>query len=198
MLKRKDLKIIADIIQPRTKVLDLGCGDGILLSELIQQKQVSGLGIEIDIEKIKKCLEIGISVVQEDLNEGLKDFKDNNFDYVILSQTLEHIKKPVYLVKEMLRVSKKCIISFDNIAFWKNRLSFLVNGNLNKHPYQKKISYSGGKQHLLTIKKFLELCELYNFSIYDQIYLPHIKIARKFPNIFCKTAIFVLKKGDRG
>ncbi|MBY9006374.1 MAG: methyltransferase domain-containing protein [Candidatus Lokiarchaeota archaeon] len=198
MSKRKDLKIIASMIKPKSRVLDLGCGDGNLLNDLIQKKQVSGLGIEIDIEKIKKCLENGVSVVQEDLNEGLKDFNDNSFDYIILSQTLEHISKPIYLIKDMLRVGKKCIISFDNIAYWKNRISFLFKGNLDRGHYQKEVVYREGKQHLLTIKKFLELCKLYNISISDQIYLPHLKIVRKFPNSFSKTAIYVLKKGNRG
>lgn len=106
MLKRKDLQTIADSISPSSKVLDLGCGDGTLLKELIKVKKVKGLGIEISIQKIKKCLEYGVSVVQEDLNEGLRDFQDDSFDYVILSQTLEDISNPAHLIHEMLRVGK--------------------------------------------------------------------------------------------
>ena len=112
LLKRKDLQIISEIIEPHSKVLDLGCGEGHLLNELIKAKKISGLGIEISIERIKKCLEHGLSVVQEDLNDGLKDFQDKSFDYVILSQTLEDISRPLYLLLEMVRVGKKCIISF--------------------------------------------------------------------------------------
>lgn len=140
MLKRKDLQTIADSISPSSKVLDLGCGDGTLLKELIKVKKVKGLGIEISIQKIKKCLEYGVSVVQEDLNEGLRDFQDDSFDYVILSQTLEDISNPAHLIHEMLRVGKKCIISFENLAYWKNRLLFLFSGTLSRGD-SKKIYY---------------------------------------------------------
>jgi len=130
LIERKDLNIIFDIIKPNSKVLDLGCGDGSLLKELIKNKNVTGLGIEISIEKIKTCMKDGISVIQEDLNEGLKDFQENSFDYVVLSQTLEYIANPVYLIQEMLRVGKNCVISFENLAYWKNRILFLFSGIL--------------------------------------------------------------------
>jgi methionine biosynthesis protein MetW len=135
LLERKDLKAIFAIIKPNSKVLDLGCGDGLLLGELVSRKKVNGLGIELSIEKIKSCLNNGISVIQEDLNEGLKDFKNKSFDYVILSQTLEYIANPVYLINEMLRVGKKVVISFENLAYWKNRITFLLkdtNSNSKK------------------------------------------------------------------
>ena len=195
MLRRKDLQIIADIIEPKSRVLDLGCGDGSLLSELIKEKQVTGLGIEISLERIKKCLERGISVVQEDLNEGLKDFQDKSFDYVVLSQTLEDISKPVYLIHEMLRVGKKCIISFENLAFWKNRISFLFSGNVSSGGYKSDLLRDGEKQQILNVNTFYNFCSNYKFTVCKKIFLPNGKLSltNTFPNFYSRTAIFILK-----
>lgn len=195
MLKRRDLQKIANIIKPKSRVLDLGCGNGTLLSELINEKQVTGLGIEISLEHIKKCLERGISVVQEDLNEGLKDFQDKSFDYVVLSQTLEDISKPVYLIHEMLRVGKKCIISFENFAYWKNRISFLISGYVHRGEIKNDLLRDGEKQQILTVNKFYKFCSNYKLTVCKQIFLPNGKLSLTytFPNFYCKTAIFILK-----
>ena len=195
MLKRKDLQIIADIIEPESRVLDLGCGDGTLLYELINDKKITGLGIEISLERIKKCLERGISVVQEDLNEGLKEFQNKSFDYVILSQTLEDISKPVYLIHEMLRVGKKCIISFENLAYWRNRISFLLSGNVNGGRNKTDLLRDGEKQQLLTVNRFFKFCSYYKFTVCKQKFLPNGKIGltNAFPNFYSKIAIFILK-----
>lgn len=195
MLRRKDLQIIADIIKPKSRVLDLGCGDGRLLSELTNEKLVTGLGIEISLERIKKCLERGISVIQEDLNEGLKDFQDKSFDYVVLSQTLEDISKPVYLIHEMLRVGKKCIISFENLAYWKNRISFLFSGNFISGGNKSDLLRDGEKQQILTVNKFYKFCSNYKFTVCKKIFLPNGKLSltNTFPNFYSKTAIFILK-----
>ena len=188
MSRRKDLHIITEIIEPNSRVLDLGCGDGSLLNKLIQNKNISGLGIEISLEHIKKCLEYGLSVVQEDLNQGLKDFQDKSFDYVILSQTLDHISNPIFLLLEMVGVGKNCIISFDNTANWRNRISFLIRGEFSLN---KSIQRSG-RQQFLTIKKFLELCKVGNLIICKKIILPK-RSTKISSNIFCKTAIFIIQ-----
>jgi methionine biosynthesis protein MetW len=192
---RKDLQKIFDVISPNSKILDLGCGDGVLLHELIEKKNASGLGIEISVEKIKSCLEYGISVLQEDLNEGLKDFQENSFDYVILSQTLEYITNPIYLIQEMLRVGKKCIVSFENIANWKNRISFLLKGTLKRKKSDKTYLLTSKRIQILTVKKFLTFCDVYNIKIYHKIYLPLKKfnLASIFPNLFSHIAIFILE-----
>lgn len=198
MTMRKDLQVIFDIIPPNSKILDLGCGEGVLLNGLIKRKKASGLGIEISMEKIKSCLEYGISVLQEDLNEGLKDFQKNSFDYVILSQTLEYIANPIYLIQEMLRVGKKCIVSFENIANWKNRISFLFKGTLKRERTDNDYLFSAKRIQILTVKKFLTFCVNYNIKICNNIYLPINKsnLARNFPNLFSQIAIFILKGSD--
>jgi len=192
---RKDLQIIFDIIQPNSKVLDLGCGDGLLLHELIKKKKVTGLGIEVSIDKIKSCLKYGVSVIQEDLNEGLKEFQDNSFDYVILSQTLEYIANPVYLIKEMRRVGKYCIISFENLANWKNRLTFMFTGTLKRERTHNHNLFYGKKIQILDLNKFLKFCAHYKIKIKNKFYLPMKKynLTQIFPNLFSKIAIFILK-----
>ena len=195
MLKRNDLQMIAQIIEPHTKVLDLGCGDGELLSELFRDKNISGFGIEISLDRIKNCLEQGLSVVQEDLNEGLKGYQDKSFDYIVLSRTLEYISKPTYLIQEMLRVGEKCIISFENLGYWKNRLSFFFRGTIEKASSHKTFVDNNQKQQLLTTKKFFSICFQYNFKICSFITCPNKKLslARLFPNLLNKISIFVLK-----
>ncbi len=194
MLERKDLRSIFEIIKPDSKVLDLGCGDGLLLKELVLKKKVNGLGIEISIEKIKSCLNSGISVIQEDLNEGLKEFKGNTFDFIVLSQTLEYVSNPVYLIKEMLRVGKKVVISFENLAYWKNRVTFLLNGALKRASTNDDSLFFRKKIQLLSVKKFFDFCSYYRIQTSHQIFLPTKKLSlnQTFPNLLSKIAIFIL------
>ena len=194
MLERKDLRAIFEIIKPKSKVLDLGCGDGVLLREIVLKKKVTGLGIEISIEKIKSCLNNGISVIQEDLNEGLKDFKNNTFDYVVLSQTLEYIAHPVYLIQEMLRVGKKVVISFENLAYWKNRITFLLKGALKRTRTNDHSLFFRKKIQILSVKKFYDFCAYHEIQTSHQIFLPSKKLDlnQTFPNLLSKIAIFIL------
>jgi methionine biosynthesis protein MetW len=194
LLERKDLRAIFEIIKPNSKVLDLGCGDGLLLNELVLKKKVNGLGIEISIEKIKSCLNSGISVIQEDLNEGLKEFKDNTFDFIVLSQTLEYVADPVYLIQEMLRVGKKVVISFENLAYWKNRVTFLLNGALKRTSTNGDSLFFRKKIQLLSVKKFFDFCSYYGIQTSHQIFLPTKKLSlnQTFPNLLSKIAIFIL------
>jgi methionine biosynthesis protein MetW len=195
LIERKDLRAIYEIIKPNSKVLDLGCGDGVLLRELVLKKKVNGLGIEISIEKIKSCLNNGISVIQEDLNEGLKDFKDKTFDYVVLSQTLEYITHPVYLIQEMLRVGKKVVISFENLAYWKNRITFLLKGALKTARTNDLSLFFRKKIQILTVKKFFDFCTYYEIQTSRQIFLPpkKLNLHQTFPNLLSRIAIFILK-----
>jgi len=197
LLERKDLRIIFDIIKPKSRVLDLGCGDGKLLKELILNKKIRGLGIEASLQKIKSCLKSGVSVIQEDLNEGLIDFQENTFDYVILSQTLEYIANPLYLIQEMLRVGKNCIISFENLAYWKNRLTFLLRGTLKRSKINENLFY-GKKIQIFTVAKFFQFCEYYKIQVSHKIFLPtqRYRLTHTFPNMFSKIAIFILKRSN--
>ena len=119
---REDLELINSWVKKNSKVLDLGCGDGSLLKMLKEQKNVTGYGIDYDISQIKLSLDNRINVMQLDLNDGLNDFKNDTFDYVVLAQSLQEIKNPEKLLKEMLRIGKEVIISFPNMGHWSSRL----------------------------------------------------------------------------
>ncbi|MEE8389089.1 MAG: methionine biosynthesis protein MetW, partial [Acidiferrobacterales bacterium] len=129
-LERADFSIIADWVKHGGSVIDLGCGDGTLLAYLKQQKQVHGYGIEIDDNDIAASIKNGINVIHMDLNEGLSEFDDNSFDYVILSLTLQALKHPNLLLQEMLRVGTEGIVTFPNFGNWKARLQLAIGGRM--------------------------------------------------------------------
>ena len=127
-LMRYDLQIIASWIEPGSKVIDLGCGEGDLLQHLIALKGVQGTGIEINEEKVARCIEKGLSVLQGDINAEVHDYPEGSFDYVILSQTLQQVYEPDHLIRAMLRIGQKGIVSFPNFSHWQIRLQLLVTG----------------------------------------------------------------------
>jgi methionine biosynthesis protein MetW len=125
---RYDLQIIASWIEPESKVIDLGCGEGDLLQHLIFHKGVQGTGIELNEEKVARCIEKGLSVLQGDINEEVHDYPQGRFDYVILSQTLQQVYQPDELIRSMLRIGRKGIVSFPNFSHWQIRLQLLLSG----------------------------------------------------------------------
>ncbi|MFC1607797.1 methionine biosynthesis protein MetW, partial [Candidatus Latescibacterota bacterium] len=133
-LTRADRDIIESIIPDGTHVLDLGCGDCGLLAELIEKKGVIGRGVDIDWQNLILGMERGLSVYQGDLDEGLSNFPDNSYDYVILNQTLQVITKPLLVVREMLRIGKYGIVGFPNMGHWRLRLGLMMNGRMPKSP----------------------------------------------------------------
>ncbi|MCB0168508.1 MAG: methyltransferase domain-containing protein, partial [Anaerolineae bacterium] len=130
MILRSDLQAITELIPNGSKVLDLGCGDGALLEYLVQKKQVRGRGIELSEAGVLACVKRGLSVRQGDLEEGLADYPNASFDYVILSQTLPFVDNPGRIVREMLRVGRQGIVSFSNWGYWRCRLHLLLTGRI--------------------------------------------------------------------
>ncbi len=156
---RADLDIIQRWIKPRSTVLDLGCGDGTLLKELSEQLGVQGYGLEIEAENITRCIQSGINVIQYDLNDGLKDFNADAFDYVIMTQTLQAINRPDLLLKEMLRVGRQGIVTFPNFGHWSARVQLALGGHM---PVTRNIPnewYNTPNTHLCTLKDFEVLCK---------------------------------------
>ena len=157
--EKKDFKIIADLIQAKSSVIDVGCNDGSLLEFLKEEKDINGRGMEIDQQKVQLCLSKGISVIEGDADLDLYDYPDNLFDYSILTYTLQATKSPKNVLSELVRISSKAIISFPNFGHWKIATSLLIK---RKMPISEKLSYSWHETpnlHFCTINDFIDLCE---------------------------------------
>ena len=193
--------LISSLIEENSKVLDVGCGDGSLLVFLENEKNINGRGLEISHEGVKTCLSKGLSVLQGNADTDLVNFPKNSFDYVILSRTLQATHKPKEVLKEMLRIGKKCIVSFPNFAHWKCRLDLLLEGVM---PMTKTLSepwYQTPNIHLCTIKDFIKICELLNISIDKAFRLSEsgsIKTTDRpesfYNNLFSVEGVFVISQ----
>lgn len=195
---RADLQMISDWITPNSCLLDLGCGHGTLLSHLIKERQVSGYGLEIEIDKIADCIRAGINVLQQDLDAGKLDFTDQSFDYVVMTQTLQAIKQPDMLIDEMCRVGKQGIITFPNFGYWENRLRLFFKGSMpvsNLLPYEW---YNTPNIHLCTLRDFEKLCRQKNIKITRRavVDLSHQTswLMKTFPNWFGQIALYQFKR----
>jgi methionine biosynthesis protein MetW len=157
--------LIIEEIAAGSKVLDLGCGDGELLHLLQEKKRAIPYGVEISEEGVFQCVEKGLFCYQGDIDEGLADYKDNSFDYVILNQTLQITKRPAYVLCEMMRISKNAIVSFPNFGHIKTRLQLMVKGMMPKNVLLPYEWYETPNIHLLTIRDFQEFCRQHGFPV---------------------------------
>lgn len=176
---------IFNAIQANAKVLDLGCGDGALLYALREQKRVTCYGIEIDFENILACISKGLSVYQGNIDEGLPEFLDHSYDYVILSHTLQQIHKPLFVLSEILRVGKKAIVSFPNFGHWKIRLQYCLTGQTPKTPALPYEWYDTPNIRVLTIQDFKNLCDQLGFKV---------QALGSTSNLFSEKGVFLLEK----
>ena len=193
---RPDLLIIADIISNGASVLDLGCGDGSLLHLLRGEKGIYPCGVEISQEKILECVRKGVPVVHGDLNEGLGDYADGSFDYVVLSQTIQAVKRPDLLLDEMVRVGREVLISILNIGCLTARCQLFFGGRM---PVTKSLPspwYDTPNIHLATIKDFRDLCRGKGVEIIREIPFgpTPASMASAWPNLFAPTCVFVVRK----
>ena len=202
-LKSKGLhlnyKVISDIIEPGLKVLDLGCGSGDLLKLLKDKKNIQGRGVEISNDNVIKCIEKGLAVFQGDIDEGLKEYQDKSYDYVILNQTLQCTHRPDYVIQEMLRVGKKGVISFPNFAYWKIRNQLFFFGKMPKSKVLPFEWYNTPNIHLLTIGDFREFCAKRDIKIIDEIYMNKANLMdnpvfKLFSDIMTEEVMFVISK----
>ena len=192
-------EIITKFIENGSKILDLGCGDGTLLKMLIERKNCTGTGIEIDQKNAIQAIEKGLSIIQGDIDEGLKDFSDNEYDYIILNQTLQSTEKPDYVIEEMLRAGQKAVVSFPNFAYWKVRFYLFFNGKMPKSNILPFEWYNTPNIHLLTIKDFFEFCKKRNIKILKEVYMNKARLINNIgtkwhKNLFTEEAIFVISK----
>ncbi len=164
-LRRWDHELIYRLIRDGSSVLDLGCGDGSLLSKLITDKCCFGLGVEIKIDRILKAVENGVPVIQTDIDKGLDGFADKSFDYVVLEKTLQAVNNPIFVLDEMLRVGRAGIISFPNFGYKEVVRTFTETGKMPVTPTLPYHWYDTPNIHLFTVKDFLELAETKNVKI---------------------------------
>ena len=192
LTERTDFAIIGEIIEPGSRVLDLGCAEGELLAWLMEHKKVQGRGLEISPAQVQKAITRGVSAYQGDIESSLPDYPDGTFDYVILSQTLQETRWPLPIVKEMLRVGKRAIVSFPNFAHYSVRLSMLFTGRspMTKHfPY---FWHDSPNVHFLSIHDFEEFCRQNGFPVSRRYFLSGSRRLTAMPNLRAQTAVFLL------
>ena len=197
---KSEYKIIADIITENTRVLDVGCDDGSLMEFLKKEKNVDIRGIEISKKKVQTCISKGLTVIEGDAEFDLKQFPDKSFDYVVLGQTLQAFINPEIVIKELLRVGRKAIVTIPNFGHWKVRLNLLVQGTM---PVTKALPnewFNTPNIHMCTIKDFFKFSETINFKIFKSYALMNKSISTlnrsnlSLKNLFCELGIFLIEK----
>jgi methionine biosynthesis protein MetW len=200
---RFDLQVIASWVEPGSKVLDLGCGYGELLTWLRDHLQVKGVGIEMDQEKAALCISKGLSVLQGDLNDEVDDYPDKQFDYVILSQTLQQVYEPARLLYSLSRIGRRFIVSFPNFSHYVIRLQLLLKGMAPKSEELPYNWYDTPNIRVITLKDFRQFARDVGYRIVEEIaiktdhHASHGSIVRYFSNIRATYGIFMIEKEAR-
>ncbi len=191
-----DYSIIYSIIEPGSHVLDLGCGEGDLLYPLVRDKQIRAQGIELNDKAIQECVKKGLSVFQDDIENSLREYPDNSFDYVILNQSMQEVRKVDCVIQDALRIGSKVIIGFPNFAYFKSRIMLFFNG---RSPVTKSLPYlwfDTPNVRFLSITDFRNFCAEKKINIIESHYLGEKKIMHLWPNLLAMNAIFVITKQD--
>ena len=194
LANKLEQQIISNWIDTGALVLDLGCGDGDLLTLLINEKQVHAQGIDISDQAIHNCIAQGLSVLQEDIDKGLSEYSDGFFDYVILNQTFQQVKKPDFVLREALRVGKKAIVGFPNFLYITARFQMFFRGKVPVTPSLPYEWYDTPNLHFLSIADFKEYCKKRNITIEHSAFTARNNKVTLLPNLFSETAFFLLSK----
>jgi methionine biosynthesis protein MetW len=187
-----DHRVIYSIIEDYSRVLDLGCGEGELLYPLVRDKSVRAQGIELDDKAIQECVKKGLSVLHDDIENSLREFPDHSFDYVILNQSMQEVKKVDYVIQEALRIGKKVIVGFPNFAYIKSRFMLFFRGRAPITGSLPYLWFDTPNVRFLSITDFKLFCEEKNIRIVEAHYLGEKEIVHFRPNLFALNTIFVL------
>ncbi len=197
---RSDFRIISDWIKPGSRVLDLGCGDGTLLDYLAQSKGASGYGLEIDDVRVGECMRRGVNIIQTDLDAGLSEFDAGSFDFVILSLTLQAVKYPDRLLREMLRVGTEGIVTFPNFGHWRARWQLGAHGRMPVSQALPHQWYDTPNIHLCTLHDFERLCAREAITILESQVVDHAHRQklwlRLFPNLLGEIALYRFRRAE--
>ena len=197
---KKEFKIISELIENNTRVLDVGCGDGILMKYLKDNKNVDSRGLEISKEKVQMCIAEGLSVIEGNAEDDLKQFPDLSFEYAILGQTLQAFYKPEKVIDDLLRVSKKAIITIPNFGYWKIRIHLLLKGTMPVNKHLPNEWYNTPNLHMCTIKDFVNFCNKKNINLVRSIALHEETVSEinnknlNVKNLFSELGIFLIEK----
>jgi len=194
LLGRSDYAIIGEIVEPGAKVLDLGCGEGELLQWLAENKGVDARGVELSGAKVQRAIGRGVSVYQGDIDHGLADYPDQAFDYIILSQTLQETRRPLQVLREMLRVGRRAIVAFPNFGHWSVRLAMLMRGRAPKTRLFPHDWYDSPNIHFLTVDDFEQLARQESLAVERRYFLAGHKRVGALPNLRAEVAVFLVKK----
>tara|TARA_Y100000310_G_scaffold220606_1_gene222144 strand:+ start:363 stop:959 length:597 start_codon:yes stop_codon:yes gene_type:complete len=197
---KKEFQIISELIENNTRVLDVGCGDGVLMKHLKDIKNIDARGLEISKNKVQICISKGLSVIEGNAENDLQQFPNLSFDYVILSQTLQAFYNPEKVIDDLLKISNKAIVTIPNFGYWKVRLHLFINGTM---PVTKQLPnewYNTPNLHMCTIKDFFIFCKMKKIKLFNSLALHKEKMSKisnsnlELKNLFSELGIFLIEK----
>ena len=197
---KKEFKIISELIENNTRVLDVGCGDGTLMKYLKDAKNIDTRGLEISKNNVQNCISKGLSIIEGNAEKDLLQFPNLSFDYVVLSQTLQAFYNPEKVIDDLLRVANKAIVTIPNFGYWKVRLHLLLKGTMPITKILPDEWYNTPNLHMCTIKDFFNFCSKKNIELYKSIALNGEKTSKinktnlSIKNFYSELGIFLIKK----